>query len=227
MEDAQIKKRKWIFIVIIVLLSLGIILLLIANGSQTKKSVEKINDLKTEIQENEEKIDNLEEKVDEAQPWFDLSEKERKRKVKEEEEKERQEKEAEEKEKKEKEKKQEKKEKEEKKKKEEKEKQGYETGITYEELARTPEEYEAEKVKLHGKVVQVMEGDSTVQLRIAVDDNYDHMLFAEYDSSITESRVLEDDMITIMGVSEGLLTYESTMGGDITIPAVYVDKIEQ
>jgi hypothetical protein len=32
------------------------------------------------------------------------------------------------------------------------------------------------------------------------------------------SRVLENDIITVMGVSAGLISYESTMGGTITIP---------
>ena len=60
-----------------------------------------------------------------------------------------------------------------------------------------------------------------------VNDNYDTILLGEYSSDIVKSRVLENDHITIMGVSIGLITYESTMGGDITIPAVSIDKIEQ
>ena len=34
---------------------------------------------------------------------------------------------------------------------------GYDTGITYEQLARTPNEYNGEKVKFSGKVIQVIE----------------------------------------------------------------------
>jgi hypothetical protein len=82
-------------------------------------------------------------------------------------------------------------------------------------------------IKFRGKVVQVMEGDGTTQIRLAVGDDYDTILFGEFDSSIVPSRVLEDDTITIMGISTGLLTYQSTMGGDISIPGVSIDKIEQ
>ena len=103
-----------------------------------------------------------------------------------------------------------------------KEKQGYNTGITYKQLARTPDDYVGEKVKFKGKVVQVMEGDGETQIRLAVDGNYDNIIYGAYNSSI----VLEDDYITIMGVSGGLLTYTSTMGGDITIPSVLVQKID-
>ncbi len=66
-----------------------------------------------------------------------------------------------------------------------------------------------------------------VQARLAVNGDYDNMLLCEWDSSSVSSRVLEDDTITIYGVSEGLITYESTMGGDITIPSISVDKISQ
>ena len=104
---------------------------------------------------------------------------------------------------------------------------GYETGITYDQLARTPDDYEGSKVKFTGKVLQVIEGDDSVQLRLAVNSNYDNVLFLEYDKSIVSSRILEDDIITIYGVSVGTITYESTMGGNITIPAVLVKKIDQ
>ncbi|PYZ94815.1 toxin regulator [Salipaludibacillus keqinensis] len=110
---------------------------------------------------------------------------------------------------------------------EEEEKKGYDTGITYDELARNPDDYFFEKVKFQGKVVQVIEGDGITQIRLAINDNYDTMLFAEFDSSIVDSRILEDDMITIMGLSTGLITYESTMGGQISIPGVSIEQIER
>uniref|UniRef100_UPI000C230733 toxin regulator n=1 Tax=Bacillus sp. FJAT-45037 TaxID=2011007 RepID=UPI000C230733 len=106
-------------------------------------------------------------------------------------------------------------------------KQGYDTGITYNQLARTPDEYTGEKVKFRGKVVQVMEGDGETQIRLAVSDDYDTIIFGAFDTSIISSRVLEDDMITIYGTSTGLITYDSTMGGQISIPGVIIDKIDQ
>lgn len=105
--------------------------------------------------------------------------------------------------------------------------QGYETGITYDQLARVPDDFEGKKVKFTGKVVQVIEGSGSIQIRLAVDDNYDTILFGQYDSSIVSSRVLEDDHITIYGTSTGTISYQSTMGGTITIPGVLIEKIEQ
>ena len=43
-----------------------------------------------------------------------------------------------------------------------------------------------------------MEGDGTVQIRLAVDDDYNTVLYCEYQSDIVSSRVLEDDHIQFM-----------------------------
>ncbi|WP_390406816.1 hypothetical protein [Lacticaseibacillus jixiensis] len=104
---------------------------------------------------------------------------------------------------------------------------GYDTGITYDQLARTPDSYEGKKVKFSGEVVQVMEDDGSVQVRLAVNGDYDHMLLCSWSDTAVSSRVLEDDQITVSGTSHGLITYESTMGGDITIPAMSVAKVDQ
>lgn len=106
------------------------------------------------------------------------------------------------------------------------EKAGYDTGITYDQLARRPDDYEGEKVKFTGKVIQVLEGDAINNIRFAVNSNYDTLLLCKYNKNIVESRVLEDDVITIYGTSGGLFTYESVAGTSITLPLVYIEKIE-
>lgn len=111
--------------------------------------------------------------------------------------------------------------------KEAEEKAGYNTGITYDQLARTPEDFKGKKVKFSGKVIQVLEGTGEVQIRFAVNSNYDTIIYGAYLNNIISSRVLEDDKITIYGTSNGLLSYQSTMGGNITIPSVLIDKIDQ
>ncbi|MCZ2258586.1 toxin regulator [Sporosarcina sp. G11-34] len=190
------------------------------------------------IEEKDTEIVELNERIEEAKPWFELKEKERKEKIEQAEAKEKAKKVAEEKKaaaaKKEAEKvaaekaaKEAAAEAEAKKKAEAEAKKGYDTGITFNQLARTPDKYEGEKVKFRGKVIQVIEGDGETQIRFAVNDNYDTILFAAFESDIVESRVLEDDVITIMGISNGLLSYESTNGGNITIPSVLIDKIDQ
>lgn len=103
----------------------------------------------------------------------------------------------------------------------------YDTGITYEQLARDPDQYKGKKAKFTGKVIQVSEDNRKVQLRIAVNDDYDTVLLVAYDSNITSSRILENDNVTVKGVSSGVITYQSTMGGNITIPAMAVEMINR
>ena len=170
--------------------------------------------------------EELAEKVKEAEPWFEMKEEERlleQKRIEEEkkaqEEKERKEREAEEKRKAE----------EERKAKEEaerKEKQGYNTGITYSQLARTPDEYRGEKCKFKGKVVQVMEGSGVYNIRLAVGGNYNNIIFIIASTSVTEQRILEDDYITVYGTSTGIYTYKTVMGNELSIPSMSVDKID-
>ena len=71
-----------------------------------------------------------------------------------------------------------------------------------------------------------MEGDGETQLRIAVNGDYDTIIYVGYKSTITNTRILENDYVTFRGISKGLVTYKSTLGGEITIPSVYVQQIE-
>lgn len=107
------------------------------------------------------------------------------------------------------------------------EKMGYETGINYYDLARQPDMYKDEKVKLWGRIIQVMEDTGSNQLRLTVNDDYEMVVYCEYDPDLIDYRLLEEDMITIYGTSYGLYSYESVMGGKITLPAIIIDKIEQ
>lgn len=102
----------------------------------------------------------------------------------------------------------------------------YETGITYQQLARTPNDYEDKKIKFSGTVVQVAERENKVIMRFAVDSNSSEIIFCEYEKKIVPVRILEDDEIVIYGISRGLYTYTSTLGNEITIPSAYVTKIE-
>ncbi|WP_338218058.1 hypothetical protein [Lacticaseibacillus salsurivasis] len=103
----------------------------------------------------------------------------------------------------------------------------YSTGITFENLARTPDEYKYRKFQMTGKVLQVMEGDEVNNLRVGINGKYSDVVLVEYDPGIMAgSRVLEGDKITFYGTSFGTTSYESTMGATITVPDVLVVKIE-
>lgn len=106
-------------------------------------------------------------------------------------------------------------------------KQGYDTGITYEQLARNPDSYVGSKVKFRGKVIQTLEGSGVVNVRIAVNSDYDNIIFGVYDADMVQTRILEDDVVTVYGTSTGLYSYTSTMNATITIPGMDIERIER
>lgn len=139
----------------------------------------------------------MEAKVASAKPWFEMKEEEQNAKAEEA-----------------------------RKEKEKQEKNKYNTNLTYDEIARNPEKTLLKNCKFVGKVVQVIEGDGINNLRVAINDNYDKVMLVEYDPSILDSRILENDNVTLYGTSLGTTSYTSTMGAKITIPAMVADKID-
>lgn len=105
----------------------------------------------------------------------------------------------------------------------------YRTDITYDQLARTPDEFENDKLTMTGQVVQVMEDDdnNTTNLRVAIDGNFDNIVVVGIkNSNLNNSHILEDDLITFYGTSRNLISYDSTLSGQITVPAVRADQID-
>ena len=205
--------RKEIIIPFVIGILIGAFLF---SSGDTSEYEDQITQQQTQIAEKDKKIKELQGKVDEAAPWFEMTAAEQEKKeaelkaAKEAKEKEEAEKLAAEQ-----------------KKKEEEEKKGYDTGITYSQLARTPDDYLAKKVKFSGKVVQVMEDGDSIGIRLAVDGDYDNIILGTFDSSIISERILEDDYITVYGLSAGIYTYESTMGASISVPSMTIDKISR
>ncbi len=106
-------------------------------------------------------------------------------------------------------------------------KTNYRTDITYDNLARTPDNYKEEYVTLSGKVLQVSESDGIVQLRVAINDDYDQVVMLLLTSDILSERLLDDDHITFYGKSSGLYTYKSVMNVDITVPLLAAFIVER
>ena len=88
----------------------------------------------------------------------------------------------------------------------------------FDEFSRRPDAHLDEPVVFSAKVVQVIEGSDSSEYRMAVDDDYDAMIYVFLPNSSRTMRILEDDKVSVTGTFGGLLTYQSTMGAPITIP---------
>ena len=97
--------------------------------------------------------------------------------------------------------------------------------LPYDEMARNGDNHKGEKLQINGKVIQVIDtDDGTAQLRVATRDGYDDVYYIEIPASQWKThRLLEDDVITFYGNVYGLYSYDSTMGGKITVPAMTVN----
>lgn len=101
----------------------------------------------------------------------------------------------------------------------------FRSDVSYDEIARHPNDYDGELLTFSGEVAQVIEGDETTELRIAVDGDYDDIIYGIYDNRILDSRLLEDDKIQFYGESCGIISYQSTLGATISIPSMSIYKI--
>lgn len=114
----------------------------------------------------------------------------------------------------------------------EEEKKGYKTGITFDDLSRNPDDFMGKKVEFTGEVLQVTELSNEVQIRLATKEaswgGYsDDVIYIYFSSDLIDSRILEEDIITVYGTSQGLHSYTTIMGGNVTLPLIEVDKIDQ
>lgn len=101
----------------------------------------------------------------------------------------------------------------------------------YKEIARNPGNYKGNKVKFTGEVIQVQEvGSNSIILRVNVTKNkynyYEDTIYCTYKYSDNESKILQDDIITLYGECKGDTSYTSILGQKITIPKVEIKYIE-
>ena len=104
----------------------------------------------------------------------------------------------------------------------------YSKDITYENLARYPDNYKDERISFTGKVTQVTKEDyfGEVTARMNANNDSDQNLYFVYDKDIIDYNLLTDDEITIYGVFTGLYSYTTVLGNELTVPKMEVYMIE-
>lgn len=101
----------------------------------------------------------------------------------------------------------------------------------YKKIARNPNNYTGQKAKFTGQVVQIEEswGSDVIRLNVTKDQYgiWSDTIYVDYTpKSENESRILEDDIITVYGELSGIKTYTTVLMSDVSIPylkAQYVD----
>lgn len=107
----------------------------------------------------------------------------------------------------------------------EEEAKGYETGITFDDISRTPEKYKGKKVKFSGYVLQVIEGYTINSIRMSTDGRYSDVILVDYKTSLVDVRLLEGDEVVVYGTFSDMETYTTVMGSSVTVPLVNADII--
>ena len=107
--------------------------------------------------------------------------------------------------------------------KKEAEAQKYETGLTWEDIARNGKE--GTYGKFEGRIIQVMNGTGFKQYRVKINDDYDTVMLIEIVDGVAKETLLEDDYIYFKGYSLGQYTYTTVMGAEMTIPAFEVEEV--
>ena len=102
--------------------------------------------------------------------------------------------------------------------------QSYPT-ITYTDAYRYPNNYKNKNVSFSGRVLQVMEGSWVTVLRVSSKGRYDNVVYVVIDNSEITTPILENDTVTVFGTYDGNYTYETIMGGSVTIPSVDAERI--
>ncbi len=101
--------------------------------------------------------------------------------------------------------------------------------LSYQDLSRNPDNYIGQKVILTGEVIQVLEEGNDVDLRLNITKGeyfYTDTVYVTYSRREGQSRILEGDIVTIWGTYNGLISYKSVSGTEITIPQIDAVDVE-
>lgn len=93
--------------------------------------------------------------------------------------------------------------------------------VEYSDVARNPDNYKGKKVKISGEVIQVSEGFlNSVTLRVSCNGD---IWYVTYTRGENESRILEGDQLNAYGECDGITTYTSVLGAQVTIPSMKME----
>lgn len=102
---------------------------------------------------------------------------------------------------------------------------------TYEQIARDPDDYIGKYAKFTGEVIQIMEYSDETILRVDITLSkygyYSDTIYVVYNkTNKSNGRILEDDIVTMYGVMDGMESYTSILNSEINLPKFEAYHIE-
>jgi hypothetical protein len=101
----------------------------------------------------------------------------------------------------------------------------YETGLTWEDIAR--EGKIGTLGQFEGKILQVINSSYGTSYRIAINGDYNTVMYVEDTLGKATETLLEDDYVYFKGMSMGTTSYTTVLGAKVTIPSFMVDEIHR
>jgi hypothetical protein len=97
--------------------------------------------------------------------------------------------------------------------------------VTYDQIARNPDDYEGKSIKIIGQVMQVENSDDeSILLVWENDDSNSIVMVRVYDSDMpTNGKILEDDEVTVYGTGYGTKKYDTALGSTNEVPLIETD----
>lgn len=101
----------------------------------------------------------------------------------------------------------------------------YNTGITFEQISKNPNQFKGKKVKFTGVVDKVVEQAGAGDMRFWIDNNANKAVYGAYINSTLNKKITEKTKLTIYGVFMDIVPYLADFG-DGTTPYIIIDRVE-
>lgn len=100
--------------------------------------------------------------------------------------------------------------------------------ISFDSLFRNAETVRGTEVSLYGRISQVITDGSAYDFRVAVEpDKYGFSTKDVYVHGYSGPRLLENDVVDIVGRADGIQSYRTILGVERQVPSVAVDSVNR
>lgn len=94
--------------------------------------------------------------------------------------------------------------------------------VTYDDIARYPNNYQYQIIKINGRIMQIMYDFIQPGMDgYLLSTNYGDIVLCGAFTNTSEPRILENDFITLYGISAGLDTYITVNNVEETVPSMF------